>query len=73
MNILTTALLAGTISALPAGLLPPLSNPVDGLSVCAAGLEVDFGSDGVQTQAANSTDFRLELRFKSHAPIRVRL
>jgi hypothetical protein len=73
MNILTTTLLIGAISAVPATNLPMPSNPVDGLSVSAAGLHVDFDGGEIQAQAAETTDFQLELRFKSYAPIRVRL
>ncbi|WP_298915334.1 hypothetical protein [uncultured Algimonas sp.] len=75
MNIIATTLLAGTIAILPAGLVPKpdIANPIDGVSVCVAGMQIGLDADGLETKAANTTDFTLELRLKSAAPIRVRL
>lgn len=73
MNIIATTLLVGALSALPTVNPPTLGNPVDGLSISAAGMNLEFGEAGIEAKAAETTDFELEIRFKSHAPIRVRL
>lgn len=78
MNIAMTTLLAGAFATLPG--IPTLQisdlapvSPFDGMTVSAAGVGVEINGDGVETQAADTTDFVIELRLKSGAPIRVRL
>ena len=78
MNIAMTTLLAGAFATLPG--IPTLQisdlapvSPFDGMTVSAAGVGVEINGDGVETQAAATTDFVIELRLKSGAPIRVRL
>lgn len=71
MNIIATTFIAGTFAAMPLPSLP--ANPVDGLSICAAGIALDLSEDGMETHAAETTDFEIELRLKSGSPIRVRL
>lgn len=78
MNIITTTLLAGAFATLPGvptlqlSDLAPVS-PFQGVTVSAAGVGVNFSGEGVETQAADTTDFVIEVRMKSGAPIRVRL
>ena len=71
MNITATAIIAGAMTTMPLPSLP--SNPIDGLSICAAGITLEISADGVQTQPAETTDFQIELKLKSGSPIRVRL
>lgn len=78
MNIVMTTLLAGAFATLPGVPTFQLSDlkpasPFDGMTVSAAGVGVEISGDGVETQAADTTDFVIELRLKSGAPIRVRL
>ncbi|MEL6687039.1 MAG: hypothetical protein AAFP97_05405 [Pseudomonadota bacterium] len=78
MNIIATTLLAGAFAVLPglptvqlADIIP--ASPIDSLTISAAGVGVDISGEGVETQAAETTDFVIELKLKSGAPIRVRL
>ena len=78
MNIISTTLLAGAFAAVPgipslqlADLTP--ASPFDGMTVSAAGVGVEINGEGVETHAAETTDFVIALRLKSGAPIRVRL
>ena len=78
MNIISTTLLAGAFAAVPgipslqlADLTP--ASPFDGMTVSAAGVGVEINGEGVETHAAETTDFVIELRLRSGAPIRVRL
>ncbi|MEM7730157.1 MAG: hypothetical protein AAF311_12925 [Pseudomonadota bacterium] len=75
MNVTTTIILGGVFAAVsgtaPAGLAP--INPVQALNVSAAGIGVDLTAEGLETSPSASTDFKIELRLKSGATIRVRL
>jgi hypothetical protein len=78
MNILTTLTLAGTLAVLPGTTTLQMTslsafNPISGLTVSAAGIGFDLDADGIKPQAAETTDFKIELRLKSGTPIRVRL
>lgn len=76
MNIAATAFLVSAITVVPQVNLPQFAlpaNPVDGLSISAAGIGVEFTAEGVETTPAKTTDFQIELRLKSGTPIRVRL
>lgn len=71
MNIIATAFIASTITAMPVLSLP--SNPIAGLSISAAGIVWELSGSGVETNTAETADFEIELRLKSGSPIRVRL
>jgi len=78
MNIFVTTIMAAAFSAAPVtsatsltDLLP--GNPFEGLSISAAGIGFEVNGDGIETQAADTADFEIELKLKSGAPIRVRL
>lgn len=75
MNLTAIILVGGSIAALPLTTLADIrpANPFDGLSVAAAGISIEVGADGLEAKAADHTDFQIELRLKSGAPIRVRL
>lgn len=71
MNITATTFIAGAITAMPLPSLP--TNPIDGLSICAAGIALELSGGGMELHPADTTDFEIELRLKSGSPIRVRL
>lgn len=71
MNIIATTFIASAITVMPVPSLP--SSPIDGLSISAAGIALEFTGLGVETHAAETADFEIELRLKSGSPIRVRL
>lgn len=71
MNIIATAVIASAITAMPVPSLP--TNPIEGLSISAAGVALDLSADGIETHLAETTDFKIELHLKSGSPIRVRL
>ena len=75
MNIVATIILGGTFAALSGGSAPSPAtlNPFDGLSISAAGMDLELSGDGFEASAVETTDFRIELRLKSGTPIRVRL
>ncbi|MEL6686681.1 MAG: hypothetical protein AAFP97_03560 [Pseudomonadota bacterium] len=78
MNIISTTLLAGAFAALPGVPTLQLSDlatvsPFAGMTVSAAGVGVEFTGEGVETHAAETTDFVIEVQMKSGSPIRVRL
>ncbi|GLQ21582.1 hypothetical protein ACFFUB_09825 [Algimonas porphyrae] len=76
MNFAATAFLVSAITVMPQVNVPQIAlptNPVEGLSISAAGIGVEITADGVETLPAKTSDFQIELRLKSGTPIRVRL
>ena len=71
MNIIAATMITGAIVAMPPASLP--TNPIEGLSISAAGLGLEIDRDGLKASPADTTDFEIELRTKSGTPIRVRL
>ena len=78
MNIISTTLLTAALTALPglptvqiADIMP--ASPIESLTISAVGLEIDISAKGVETQAAETADFFIELDLKSAGPIRVRV
>lgn len=76
MHIAATAILVSAITVMPQINAPQVTlpiNPLEALSVSAAGIGFEITSEGFETQPADSMDFEIELRLKSGTPIRVRL
>lgn len=78
MNIIATTLMVGALTATPFASTASLtdflpSNPIEGLSISAAGIGFEMTVDGIETHPATTSDFEIELRLKSGSPIRVRL
>ena len=68
MNLAMTITMAAVISVLPA-----LENPIQGVSVCAGGIEIATSPDGLVASTATSSDFTLTIELTDGTPVRVRL
>ena len=78
MNIVSTALLAGALASLPAtssvdihDLVP--GNPIEKVEISAAGISLEYYSNGLRANLVETTDFVINLTLKSGPPIRVHL
>lgn len=72
MQLIATTALAGLMSVLPP-LLPPLSNPVESLTVTVGGIEIEASGDGLTATPGKTGDFEITLDLKGGTPVRVRL